>query len=112
LKVHPRPGSFRLKPESFVVKAGGGAVEVDAISLNTGADTLKCTFQNTNNLDWITVPKDTLKGGGKFKITVKANTSSNGKTGEIELVDKEGQSFNPQVKLTIKQNQSYTPEYK
>lgn len=107
LTVKYRTGTFILNPQEFVVSSAEQQVEVEATSLNAASDAIlhKLAFKESPP-DWIILPPDTLKGDGKFKITIKANNSQTaGRTDTVELVKIDGASFDDPIYLTIKQNQ-------
>ncbi|MDR1581742.1 MAG: hypothetical protein LBS55_00520 [Prevotellaceae bacterium] len=112
LTIENRLGDFTLNDETekkIVVSADKQDVEVEAIALKKASDTIVCKLIESENYDWIAVqePLDPLKGGGKVKVTVNANTStSDAREAKLELVNADGDaSFDPPVYLYIKQNQ-------
>jgi hypothetical protein len=108
LTIKYRTDNFIVNPQEVVVSASKAEVEVEVTSLNKKADDIqhKLAFKDGGAPDWIVLPADTLKGDGKFKITINANDdAANARTDTVELVQANGTSFNPPVYLTVKQNQ-------
>jgi hypothetical protein len=106
LTVDYRKGNFIFNSEKVVLSSDKHEVEVEAISLSSEADTIKCKIKADASYDWITFPTEILTGGGTFKIAVAANASNtDGREAKIELVKGSGESCVPPVYLTIKQNQ-------
>ena len=92
LTIGYRKGAFILNPQEVVVSVSGGEVEVGVTSLSAASDALqhKLAFKGSAP-DWIALPADTLKGDGKFKITINANdATATARTDTVELVKANG----------------------